>query len=123
MSKPTTLDPAPTADGDRFGSSGAPLAIDTIELDISGMTCASCAARIEKKLNRLDDVSASVNYATESAVVSVPEGFDTNRLVATVEGVGYHVEALRSSADDQQSNRSEARRVGQEYRSRWTPYH
>ena len=104
MSKPTTLDPAPTADGDRFGSSGAPLAIDTIELDISGMTCASCAARIEKKLNRLDDVSASVNYATESAVVSVPEGFDTNRLVETVEGVGYHVDALRSSAEDQQAN-------------------
>ena len=45
-----------------------------IELLIGGMTCASCAARIEKKLNRLDGVAASVNYATEKAVVSAPVG-------------------------------------------------
>ena len=43
-----------------------------IELLIGGMTCASCAARIEKKLNRIDGVAASVNYATEKAVVSAP---------------------------------------------------
>ena len=45
-----------------------------IELEIGGMTCASCANRIEKKLNRLDGVAASVNYATEKAVVSAPRG-------------------------------------------------
>ncbi|MCB1257799.1 MAG: copper-translocating P-type ATPase [Microthrixaceae bacterium] len=76
-----------------------PLKLDTVEIDISGMTCASCAARIEKKLNRLEDVEASVNYATESAVVSVPAGYDTDTLINTVEGVGYHVEGVRSSAD------------------------
>ena len=43
-----------------------------VERAIGGMTCASCAARIEKKLNRLDGVEASVNYATEKAVVSAP---------------------------------------------------
>lgn len=43
-----------------------------IELEIGGMTCASCANRIEKKLNRLDGVTASVNYATEKATVTAP---------------------------------------------------
>ena len=42
-----------------------------IELSIGGMTCASCAARIEKKLNRMDGVAATVNYATEKARVAV----------------------------------------------------
>jgi Cu+-exporting ATPase len=42
-------------------------AVQTIELDVQGMTCASCATRIEKKLNRLDGVDATVNYATEKA--------------------------------------------------------
>lgn len=44
--------------------------VNDIELAIGGMTCASCAARIEKKLNKLDGVSATVNYATEKAKVS-----------------------------------------------------
>ena len=53
------------------------------------MTCASCAARIEKKLNRLDGVSASVNYATEKAVVTAPVGLDPQVLIAEVEKTGY----------------------------------
>jgi len=61
----------------------------TVDLAISGMTCASCAARIEKKLNRLDGVSASVNYATESAHVMVDGPTTTDDLVATVEALGY----------------------------------
>ena len=53
------------------------------------MTCASCAARIEKKLNRMPGVEASVNYATESARVSLPEGMDVAAAIATVEATGY----------------------------------
>ena len=60
-----------------------------VELDISGMTCASCANRIERKLNKLDGVTASVNYATERARVSYPETVSTDDLVATVAAAGY----------------------------------
>ncbi|WP_341267201.1 heavy metal translocating P-type ATPase [Gordonia malaquae] len=60
-----------------------------IELEIGGMTCASCANRIERKLNKLDGVSATVNYATEKAKVTVPEGYDPALLVAEVEKTGY----------------------------------
>lgn len=56
------------------------------------MTCASCAARIEKKLNRMDGVSASVNYATEKARVSYGEGVRPEDLVATVAETGYTAE-------------------------------
>jgi Cu+-exporting ATPase len=54
------------------------------------MTCASCASRIERRLNRLDGVEASVNYATETARVVAPEGVDVATLVAEVEAAGYH---------------------------------
>jgi Cu+-exporting ATPase len=63
--------------------------MSTIELDIGGMTCASCAARIERKLNRLDGVSATVNYATEQARVSVPESLTVDDILATVAATGY----------------------------------
>ncbi len=66
--------------------SGSPT---TVELAISGMTCASCAARIEKKLNKLDGVAASVNYATEKAKVTFPAGVSADDLVAVVEATGY----------------------------------
>ena len=61
-----------------------------VELPITGMTCASCAARVEKRLNRLEGVAASVNYATETATVD----FDPSRvapegLVEAVEAAGY----------------------------------
>ncbi|HVL60473.1 MAG TPA: heavy metal translocating P-type ATPase [Microbacterium sp.] len=56
---------------------------------MGGMTCASCANRIEKRLNRLDGVSASVNYATEKAVVTAPSGYDPAVLIAEVEKTGY----------------------------------
>ena len=61
----------------------------SIELSIGGMTCASCAARIEKKLNKLDGVSASVNYATEKAKVTYSGSVDPAELVATVAATGY----------------------------------
>ncbi|KAA6214061.1 copper-translocating P-type ATPase [Streptomyces albofaciens JCM 4342] len=62
-----------------------------IELEIGGMTCASCAARIEKKLNRMDGVTATVNYATEKAKVTYEEGAGVGvaDLIATVEKTGY----------------------------------
>ncbi|WP_327345674.1 heavy metal translocating P-type ATPase [Streptomyces europaeiscabiei] len=63
-----------------------------IELIIGGMTCASCAARVEKKLNRLDGVTASVNYATEKAKVSYPAGVAVADLIATVVKTGYTAE-------------------------------
>ncbi|OBI68706.1 copper-translocating P-type ATPase [Mycobacterium sp. E796] len=53
------------------------------------MSCASCAARIEKKLNRLDGVSAQVNYATEKAAVTLPLGYDARELIAEVEKAGF----------------------------------
>ncbi|MFC8719160.1 heavy metal translocating P-type ATPase [Kitasatospora sp. NPDC057198] len=60
-----------------------------VELRIGGMTCASCAARIEKKLNRMDGVRASVNYATEKAKVVVEGPVEVADLIATVEATGY----------------------------------
>ncbi|MFC9494498.1 heavy metal translocating P-type ATPase [Streptomyces sp. NPDC056982] len=60
-----------------------------VELAIGGMTCASCAARIEKKLNRMDGVEATVNYATEKAKVTFTDGVAVADLIATVEATGY----------------------------------
>src|SRR5690554_8183068 len=60
-----------------------------VELDIGGMTCASCANRVERKLNKLPGVEASVNYATEKARVRAPEGVTAEELIATVESAGY----------------------------------
>jgi Cu+-exporting ATPase len=70
-------------------STQAPPDGGAVELAIGGMTCASCAARIEKKLNRLDGVTATVNYATERARVSWTGELSTDDLVATVEKAGY----------------------------------
>ncbi|MFJ1594522.1 heavy metal translocating P-type ATPase [Kitasatospora albolonga] len=62
----------------------------TVELTIGGMTCASCAARIEKKLNRMDGVEATVNYATEKAKVTYRgEDVSVQDLISTVEATGY----------------------------------
>ncbi|MFG3196428.1 heavy metal translocating P-type ATPase [Streptomyces sp. NPDC048208] len=63
-----------------------------VELLIGGMTCASCAARVEKKLNRVDGVSATVNYATEKAKVSFGDGVRVADLIAVVEKTGYTAE-------------------------------
>ena len=60
-----------------------------VELVIGGMTCASCAARIEKKLNKMPGVSATVNYATEKAKVSFSPDVEPADLVATIEATGY----------------------------------
>jgi Cu+-exporting ATPase len=64
--------------------------VSTVELNISGMTCASCAARVEKKLNKLDGVTATVNFATEKARVEYGDPISPADLVAAVESAGYH---------------------------------
>ena len=61
----------------------------TTDLVIGGMTCASCATRVERKLNRLDGVTATVNFATEAARVSFPETLTVGDLIAVVERTGY----------------------------------
>jgi len=65
---------------------------DSIQLAIGGMTCASCAARVEKKLNRMDGVTATVNYATEKARITFPDTVTAEDLVATVKATGYTAE-------------------------------
>src|SRR3954471_19970608 len=71
-----------------------------LELSVGGMTCTSCAARIEKKLNRLDGVRASVNYATGTATVGYdPSAVAPADLVATVEATGYTARLPQAAAD------------------------
>ncbi|HKR52375.1 MAG TPA: cation transporter, partial [Pseudonocardiaceae bacterium] len=78
---------------------GVPLT--DIELSIGGMTCASCANRIERKLNELDGVTATVNYATEKARVSSPTGIEPAVFIAQVEAAGYTAELPRPPAPDE----------------------
>src|ERR1035437_1236937 len=61
----------------------------SVELVIGGMTCASCAARIEKKLNKLDGVSATVNFATEKAKVTYAGVASPQDLIVVIEATGY----------------------------------
>ena len=81
---------------------------EEVTLDLRGMTCASCAARIERKLNKLDGVEASVNYATERAAVS----FDATQvgledLVHAVEAAGYGAALPRAAGDGTQAAEAE----------------
>jgi Cu+-exporting ATPase len=77
----------------------------TVELMIGGMTCASCAARVEKKLNRMPGVTAHVNYATEKALVTLPAGVEVAEAIATVENTGYRA---RLPAPDPQASALDA---------------
>jgi len=76
------------------------LKVQTIELDVQGMTCASCAARIEKKLNRLEGVNATVNFATEKATVHVGSGTTAQALIETIEKTGYQATLPAQSLRD-----------------------
>jgi Cu+-exporting ATPase len=73
-------------------TSGRTAEISEVELLIGGMTCASCAARVEKKLNRMEGVTATVNYATEKARITYPAGTEVADLIATVVKTGYTAE-------------------------------
>ena len=70
----------------------------SVELAIGGMTCASCAARVEKRLNKIDGVTATVNLVTETARVSFPGTVSPDELVAAVEQAGYAA-ALPAAAE------------------------
>jgi Cu+-exporting ATPase len=83
---------------------------ERVRLEIGGMTCASCAARIERKLNKLDGVEATVNYATEEAAVSYdPIRVDAGALVRTVEATGYTATFTHAALDAEQASESETR--------------
>ena len=84
----------------------------TVNLSIGGMTCASCVARVEKKLNKLDGVSASVNLATESARITAPSAVSVDDLLATVARAGY-TGALLDTASPDESAQSEASPAGE----------
>jgi Cu+-exporting ATPase len=74
----------------------APAGDREVDLEIGGMTCASCAARIEKRLNRMPGVEATVNYATERARVRLPNGTSPDDAVATVTATGYRAAVIPS---------------------------
>jgi len=85
--------------------------VTEIDLDISGMTCTSCAMSIEKKLNKLPGVVATVNYATEKAHVVLPEGVSVDRAIETIAETGYGaslptVDAVGAAASDERELRS-----------------
>ncbi|MDQ1589257.1 MAG: P-type Cu+ transporter, partial [Microbacteriaceae bacterium] len=71
-----------------------------VELLVGGMTCATCAGRIEKKLNRMPGVEASVNYATEKASVLLPDGTTVQDAIATIEATGYTAEPPRPALQE-----------------------
>jgi Cu+-exporting ATPase len=86
------------------------MAMTDVELEIGGMTCASCATRIERKLNRLDGIEATVNYATEKARVKSSSALDIDALIATVASAGYTATAPpppESAAPDRTTSKTD----------------
>jgi Cu+-exporting ATPase len=85
---------------------------ERLELPITGMTCASCANRIERKLNKLDGVTATVNYATETAYVEHADEIRVEQLIAAVEAAGYQAALPSAQADtDQPAEQDPAARL------------
>ncbi len=68
--------------------------VDEVSLAIGGMTCGSCAARVQDRLNAMDGVQATVNYATERARVTLPELLSPDRLVEEVRAAGFTAQVL-----------------------------
>ncbi|MFI5965471.1 heavy metal translocating P-type ATPase [Streptomyces asoensis] len=93
-------------------TAGQPAPDTEVELLIGGMTCASCAARVEKKLNRMDGVTATVNYATERARVSYPAGTEVADLIATVVKTGYTAEEPEPAPQPEQAAEDTPRDAG-----------
>ncbi len=87
LTEPVSTDP--TAPTSTATPTATPAPTSSVELAISGMTCASCANRIERKLNKVPGVTATVNYSTEKAKVTYGEAVSTDELVAVVQSAGY----------------------------------
>ena len=83
-----------------------------VDLAVGGMTCASCAARVEKKLNKLDGAVATVNYATEKARVLVPPSVTVQELVTAVEQAGYTAQPLTPTRSDGAAPGAQANATG-----------
>jgi len=88
-------------------------AISRADLVIGGMTCASCAARIEKKLNRLEGVTATVNFATETAHVTFPVAVSPDYLISVVEQAGYTAAVPSAPGDEAPGKAEEADVAGE----------
>ena len=84
------------------------------DLLIGGMTCAACVARVEKKLNRLDGVSATVNLATGLARIAHPPEVSADMLVSTVERAGYTAQLPPPAADEEPGDAEEERATSRE---------
>ena len=91
----------------------APAAEDLLELVVSGMTCSSCAGRIERRLNRLDGVTASVSYATERAYVTSTGGRDAAELISVIEATGYTAAVAARGGPDEGEGAGSARMLAQ----------
>src|SRR5690348_12280477 len=82
-----------TSDRDTLAASSDPVAgpggVRELVFDVAGMSCASCAARIERRLGRLEGVSARVNLATDSALITLAEGVTPQTVVSAIERLGY----------------------------------
>ena len=88
-------------------AAGAP-----VELVVGGMSCAACAARIEKRLNLLDGVAASVNYATERAYITATGGREVSELMSAIEAAGYTAALPGQDGADGPVTESRARALG-----------
>jgi Cu+-exporting ATPase len=107
----TPAEPRPSADGGSASPAVSPAPIDLAErwsFDVSGMTCAACANRIERKLNKADGISATVNYATERALVTGID--DPDEAITLIRAAGYDA-AVHDEADDTWSRRATEVRI------------
>jgi Cu+-exporting ATPase len=104
---PTQVTPERIAEA--VNKTGFAVAPRRIDLAISGMTCASCSARIEKQLNKLPGVQASVNLATETATVNAPGWLEVADIIRTVEKTGYGAAEISGAAREQEKSRKAAK--------------
>ena len=90
-------------------TSGPPAGRREVELSVQGMTCAACAARVEKKLNAIDNVSATVNFATEKATVTAPESVPVPLLIEEIRQAGYGAQVIAAVTGGEGGGADDAR--------------